>query len=66
MKLKEHQIKVHDFFEKYGERVQKFRKKVFLKFLQKKNTIISTGAGILNNDEIILKLRKRVLVFFRY
>ena len=58
-------LKVHDFFEKYGEKeFRNLEKKVFLKFLQKKNTIISTGAGILNNDEIIFKIKEESISVF--
>ena len=40
-------LKVHDFFEKYGEiEFRKLEKKFFLNLFRKKNTVVSTGAGI--------------------
>ena len=59
-------LKVRDFFEKYGE--QEFRqleKKIFLKSLiTRKNTIISTGAGIVNDNEIIMKIKEKSISVF--
>ena len=55
-------LKVSDFFEKYGEvEFRELEKKIFLKSLQSKdNTIVSTGAGILSDNEIILEIKKKV------
>ena len=59
-------LKVHDFFETYGEDAfRQLEKKVFFKSLKKKkNTIISTGAGILSDEEIILKIKKESISIF--
>lgn len=59
-------LKVHDFFEQYGEsEFRKLEKKVFFKTLQqKKNTIISTGAGILSDKDVILKVKEESISIF--
>ena len=59
-------LKVSDFFEKYGEvEFRELEKKIFLKSLQSKdNTIVSTGAGILSDNEIILEIKKKSISIF--
>ena len=59
-------LKVSDFFEKYGEEeFRELEKKIFLKSLQsKENTIISSGAGILSDEEIILEMKKKSISIF--
>jgi len=59
-------LKVHDFFKKYGEaEFRQLEKKIFLKYLaRKKNTIISTGAGIMSDAEIIDKISKESISIF--
>ena len=59
-------LKVSDFFEKYGEEeFRELEKKIFLKSLQSKdNTIVSSGAGILSDEEIILEMKKKSISIF--
>ena len=59
-------LKVHDFFEKYGEiEFRNLEKKIFFKSLQKKkNTVVSTGAGILYDEKIILKIKEKSISVF--
>lgn len=59
-------LKVHDFFEKYGEKeFRELERKILLRSLQKKdNTIISTGAGILSEKKIISEIKKKSISIF--
>jgi len=59
-------LKVHDFFAKYGEKeFRELERKILLRSLQKKdNTIISTGAGILSEKKIILEIKKKSISIF--
>ena len=59
-------LKVHDFFEKYGEiEFRNLEKKIFFKSLQKKkNNVVSTGAGILYDEKIILKIKEKSISVF--
>ena len=58
-------LKVRDFFEKYGEQEFRQLEKNFLKSLiTRKNTIISTCAGIVNDNEIIMKIKEKSISVF--
>ena len=59
-------LKIHDFFDNYGElEFRKLEKKIFFKSLQKKNnSIISTGAGVLHEEKIILKIKEKSISIF--
>ena len=39
-------------------------KKIFFKSLEKKNTVVSTGAGILYDEKIILKIKEKSISVF--
>ena len=59
-------LKVYDFFSQYGENeFRKLEKKVFLKSLSNTNkSVISTGAGILSDNEIISSIQTNSLSIF--
>lgn len=63
---KESNLKVYDFFSRYGENeFRKLEKKVFLKSLSNTNkSVISTGAGILSDNEIISSIQTNSLSIF--
>ena len=58
--------KIHHIFEKYGEdEFRKIEKKTLYKFLNtEKNFVISTGAGILGDQEIINIIKKNGVCIF--
>ena len=59
-------LKVYDFFSQYGENeFRKLEKKVLLKSLSNTNkSVISTGAGILSDSEIIASIHTNSLSIF--
>ena len=63
---KESNLKVYDLFSRYGENeFRKLEKKVFLKSLSNTNkSVISTGAGILSDNEIISSIQTNSLSIF--
>ena len=58
--------KIHHIFEKYGEdEFRKIEKKTLYKFLNtEENFVISTGAGILGDQEIINIIKKNGVCIF--
>tara|TARA_Y100000589_G_scaffold297906_1_gene306005 strand:- start:1359 stop:1901 length:543 start_codon:yes stop_codon:yes gene_type:complete len=58
--------KISDFFEKYGENeFRKIEKKIFFKNLFNQGvTVISTGAGIINDDEIKSSIKNNCISIF--
>ena len=58
--------KIHHIFEKYGENeFRKIEKKTFYKFLNsEKNFVISTGAGILGDQETIDIMKANSICIF--
>ena len=63
---KESGLKVSDIFENYGEaKFRNIEKKILFETLEiKENAVISTGAGILSNDEVIQTIKKKSLSIF--
>ena len=59
-------LKVYDFFGQYGENeFRKLEKKVLMKSLSNTNkSVISTGAGILSDNEIISSIRTNSFSIF--
>ena len=51
------------FFEKYGEEEFRELEKDFLNLFNPKKTIISSGARILSDEEIILEMKKEYKYF---
>jgi len=58
--------KIHHIFEKYGEdEFRKIEKKTFYRFLNsKENFVISTGAGILGDQETIDLIKENSICIF--
>ncbi len=59
-------LKIYDFFNQYGEKeFRKLEKKVLLKYLYNTNkAVISTGAGILSDNEIISSIHNNSVSIF--
>ncbi len=59
-------MKISDFFARYGEKeFRKIEKKILIRnFLNKNNTVISTGAGILGDKEIIKFVKDESISIF--
>ena len=59
-------LKIYDFFNQYGENeFRKLEKKVLLKYLYSRNkSVISTGAGILSDKEIISSIHNNSVSIF--
>ena len=58
--------KIHHIFEKYGENeFRKVEKKTLHRFLNsEKNFVISTGAGILNDQETVNAIKNKSICIF--
>ena len=59
-------MKISDFFIKYNEEdFRKVEKKILVRnLLNKKNTVISTGAGVLSDEEIIKFVKNESISIF--
>ncbi|MFL2660466.1 MAG: shikimate kinase [Alphaproteobacteria bacterium] len=59
-------LRVSDIFQNYGEvKFRNIEKKILFDTLEiEENAVISTGAGILNNDEVIQMVKKKSLSVF--
>ena len=55
-------LRVSDIFQNYGEvKFRNIEKKILFHTLEtEENSVISTGAGILTNDEVIQMIKKKV------
>ena len=59
-------LRVSDIFENYGEvKFRNIEKKILFHTLEtEENSVISTGAGILTNDEVIQMIKKKSISIF--